>query len=177
MGVVYWITGLSGAGKTTIAKALHAKMKKKWDNLVLLDGDELRVVFGSDIGYSLENRRISAMRNARLCKLLSDQGIHVICPTISMFSDVREWNRDNIDLYIEIYLKVPMDVLKKRDQKQLYSKAIKGEITDVIGVDLPFDEPNRADITIVNDGSLSVDEIVDVITQFDIVQKERGNRL
>jgi len=152
-GTVYWLTGLSGAGKTTIGKLLYKKLKEDKDDVVFLDGDTLRVVFGNDLGYSKEDRKKSAMRNSRLCKELSDQGIHVVCATISMFNDCREWNRENIENYKEIYIKVPIEILIKRDQKKLYSKALKGESRNVIGIDIEFEEPKKPDIIIVNDNS------------------------
>ena len=101
MNRVYWITGLSGAGKTTIGKKLYERLKEKNCNIVFLDGDILREVFGGDLGYSREERVKCAMRYARLCKMLVEQGLDVICCTISMFDSVREWNRKNIKGYID----------------------------------------------------------------------------
>ena len=158
-GKVYWITGLSGAGKTTVGRLLYKNLLINNDNVIFLDGDTLREVFGNDLGYSVEDRHISAMRNARLCNFLSDQGMIVICCTISMFHDVRKWNRDNIDNYIEIYLKVSLDVLKKRNQKNLYKKSRK----DVVGIGIDMEEPVNADIVINNDGEFTPDEILKMI--------------
>lgn len=158
MGNVYWITGLSGAGKTTVSKALYNKLKSKKDNVVFLDGDILRDVFGNDLGYTKEDRLKSAMRNSRLCKMLSEQGIDVICATISMFDDVRKYNRDNILGYKEIYLSVSLEVLKERNQKKLYSNG-----SNVVGMDIEFEEPKCPDIVIENDGSISIEEIINKI--------------
>ena len=99
MGIVYWITGPAGAGKTTIGKLLYEKIKETEPNTVFLDGDTLREVFGNDLGYSKEDRRKCAMRYSRLCAMLQSQGMNVICCTISMFDSVREWNRANISNY------------------------------------------------------------------------------
>ncbi len=154
MGNVYWITGLSGAGKTTVSKALYNKLKSKKDNVVFLDGDILRDVFGNDLGYTKEDRLKSAMRNSRLCKMLSEQGIDVICATISMFDEVRKYNRDNILGYKEIYLSVSLEVLKERNQKKLYSDG-----SNVVGMDIEFEAPKCPDIVIENDGSISIEEI------------------
>lgn len=156
-GIVFWLTGLSGAGKTTIGKLLYEKLKKEKSNVVFLDGDILREVFGSDLGYSLEDRRKSAMRNARLCKMLSDQDQVVVCCTISMFDEVRNWNRDNIKLYKEIYLQVSEDILRARNQKGLYS----GEsLADLVGFGVNMEEPKNPDMLIVNDGTFSINDIV-----------------
>ena len=93
MGCVYWLTGLSGAGKTTIGRILYKRLCEKRDGVVFLDGDDLRAVFGNDLGYTAQDRKKSAMRNARLCGLLAGQGLVVVCCTISMFHDVRAYNR------------------------------------------------------------------------------------
>ena len=159
-GIVFWLTGLSGAGKTTIGKLLYEKLKKKKPNVVFLDGDILREVFGNDLGYNLEDRRKSAMRNAKLCKMLSDQDQIVICCTISMFDEVRKWNRNNIEHYKEIYLQVPESVLIARNQKGLYSG---DSLADIVGFGINMEEPKNPDMRIVNDGNFSVDTIVEKI--------------
>jgi len=149
----YYLTGLSGAGKTTIGKELYFQLKAHQDNIVYLDGDTLREVFGGQHGHSVEDRKNLAMHYSRLCKMLTDQGIDVVITTISMFTEVRNWNRANIKGYTEIYLKVPMDILIQRDQKQLYSRAIQGEVENVMGVDVEIDAPESPDIILQNDGS------------------------
>ena len=150
-GRLYWITGLAGAGKTTIGTLLYQYLKEQYSNTVIFDGDVLRQVFGNDLGYSREERFQCAMRYSRLCKLLVDQGIHVICCTISMFDEVREWNRAHIDNYLEIYIKVPIWVLEERNQKNLYQEARKGSVKDVVGVDLELQFPKNPDILIINE--------------------------
>ena len=161
-GKVYWITGLSGAGKTTVGSRLYAKLQKKKNNLVILDGDELRKVFKNS-DYSKEGREKLAFQYSRLCCMLSEQGIDVICCTIAMFDNCRKWNRENISNYYEVYLEVPVEKLIERDQKGLYSKALKNEISEVMGINLDFEEPKNPDIVIVNDGTSTPDEIVDLI--------------
>lgn len=161
-GTVYWLTGLSGAGKTTIGKLLYKKLKSEKDNVIFLDGDVLREVFGNDLGYSIKDRKKSAMRNSKICKMISEQGIDVVCATISMFDDCRKWNRKNIERYKEVYIKVPMNVLIQRDQKGLYTKALKGEIEQVMGLNLDFDEPKEPDVVVVNDGVI---ELLDIINR------------
>lgn len=163
MGTVYWITGLSGAGKTTIGKLLYERIKEKHSNTVFLDGDVLRKVFGYDLGYTKEERRKCAMRYARLCAMLQEQNMNVICCTISMFDSVREWNKENIVEYIEIYVKVSMDTLKARDQKGLYSGMI-GEIQkEVVGISMDIEEPKCPDLILENDGRRTPKEQVERI--------------
>ncbi len=155
----YWVTGLSGAGKTTIGKLIYAKLRTIKPNVVFLDGDILREVFDNDLGYSREDRRKIAFRNARICRLLSSQGIDVVCCTISMFDDVREWNRKNIIGYREIYLRVNPDILIKRNQKGLYTD----KMTELVGFGIDMDEPKHPDLVIDNNGELLPEEICENI--------------
>ncbi|MCW8901345.1 MAG: adenylyl-sulfate kinase [Gammaproteobacteria bacterium] len=150
---LYWLTGLSGAGKTTIGTIFYSYLKETKNNVVYLDGDALREIFGDTQQYSPSERKILAMRYSRLCKMLTEQGIDVVIATISMFHEVREWNRENIENYNEIYIKVPMEVLIARDQKKLYSRALRGEIEHVMGIDVEIEEPGNPDVIIINDGS------------------------
>lgn len=154
-GKVFWITGLSGAGKTTVGRLLCGLLRTRSPSVIFLDGDILREVFGNDLGHSQADRLQSAMRNSRMCKMLSDQGVDVVCATISLFRECQEWNRANIPGYCEIYLRVPMEVLVKRDQKQLYSRALRGEMKDVMGIDLPLQEPQQPEMIVDNDGSVA----------------------
>lgn len=158
-GRLFWVTGLSGAGKTTIGTILYRNLKERYPNTVLFDGDTLRQVFGNDLGYSKEDRFACAMRYARLCKLLTEQGIYVVCCTISMFDNVRKWNRENILNYSEIYIKVPIEVLENRNQKNLYHDVKKGTAENVVGMDLELELPQNSDIVLVNDGVKSSEEI------------------
>lgn len=159
---VFWITGLSGAGKTTVGKLLYNKIRENNKAVVFLDGDTLRQVFGDDLGYTREDRYKSAMRNARLCRMLSDMGITVICSTISMFDSVRDWNREHIADYCEIYLKVSPKVLLERNQKGLYEQ----EISNLVGFGIDMEEPKKPDIVFVNDGTRYPQDIVDEIIRF-----------
>ena len=146
-GTVYFFTGLSGAGKTTLGGLFYRRLKNTKPNAVYLDGDEIRVAFGEDVGYTHEERLRWAGRIFRVCKLLSDQGIDVVCCSIAMFASVRRWNRENIPNYKEIYVRVTKETLLQRNQKGLYTAGC-----NVVGVDLPFDEPKQPDLIIQNDG-------------------------
>jgi adenylylsulfate kinase len=167
-GKVCWITGLAGAGKTTIGKALYKKLKEKTETVVLLDGDELRMVFGKSIGYSYNDRKGMGEKYGRLCKILSMQGISIICCTIGMIEPIRRWNYENIDKYMEVYINTPMFVLEQRDQKGLYSEAKKGLIKDIIGIDIAAETPKMPEIEILNDGRDKIDDIVlKIVTKFE----------
>lgn len=151
IGTTFWITGLSGAGKTTIGKLLYEYMSEKNNHVILLDGDILREVY-QDFSYTPEGRIELTYRNARLCKMLNEQGIDVIICCIAMYDKCREWNRENIKNYKEIYLNVPIDELIKRDQKKLYSRALNGEIENVLGINVEYEEPKKPDLEINNSG-------------------------
>ena len=154
-GTVYWITGLSGAGKTTVGKILYDKLKQEKENVVLLDGDALRQAIASDLGYTREDRHESARRNTGLCKLLADQGMDVVCCTICMFEDIRQWSRENNEKYFEVYLKVPLEVLRQRNQKNLYEEAA----DELVGLGVGMEEPQHPDLVVVNDGNKAPEEI------------------
>lgn len=150
-GTLYWITGLAGAGKTTIGTLLYEYLKSKKNNVVFFDGDVIRKVYQSD-DYTLEGRKKMTETTVRLYQLLTEQGIDVVACHIAMYNSCRLWNRNNIPNYKEIYLKVNIEELIRRDQKKLYSRALRGEISNVMGVDLSFEEPQNPDLLINNNG-------------------------
>jgi adenylylsulfate kinase len=148
--MVIWIIGLSGSGKTTLSELVYGRLKPRVPNLVRLDGDVLRDLFGNDVDHTIEGRRRNAQRLSVLSKFLADQGIHVIAAVLSIFPEWREWNRKNIPGYAEVYLKASLGTLRRRDTKNLYSRALTGELPNVVGVDIPFPEPQAPDLVIDN---------------------------
>jgi adenylylsulfate kinase-like enzyme/phosphohistidine swiveling domain-containing protein len=162
-GRVFWITGLSGAGKTTLGQELWNRLRAAGRAVIFLDGDALRGVIAEDLNHSADNRRRSAMRNARLCRLLAGQGVDVVCATISLFHEVQRWNRENIPGYREIYLRVPIDELRRRDSKGIYAGAERGDTRNVVGLDVPAEAPEAADLILDNYGALDVATAVERI--------------
>lgn len=146
---VIWVTGLSGAGKSTLAYAIVARLRAQGEAVVLLDGDELREVFGAVAAnaqnHGREGRLALAMQYAHLCRVIAAQGLTVVIATISLFREVHAWNRENLPGYFEVYLKVPLDELRRRDPKGIYRCFDAGELTHVAGLDLTIDEPEAAD--------------------------------
>ena len=100
-GDIFWLTGLSGAGKTSIGKLLFKKIKKEEPNTIFLDGDELRSIFNIKNSFSMENRLSLSYSYSKFCNFLANQNLNVVIATISMFQEVRSWNRENIDNYNE----------------------------------------------------------------------------
>ena len=158
-GRVFWITGLSGAGKTTLGRELCSRLRATGRPAIFLDGDALRAGISEDLGHSTSDRRRSAMRNARLCRLLAEQGTDVVCATISLFHEVHRWNRENIPGYREIYLRVPLNELRRRDNKGIYG----GAKRDVVGIDVPAETPEAPDLVLDNHGAVDVAAAVDRI--------------
>lgn len=153
MVMVVWIIGLSGAGKTTLANEVVAHVRRVQQNIVLIDGDVVREIFGNDLGYTLEDRRINAQRICQLGKFLDEQGIHVVCAILSLFPECRSWNREHLKYYYEVFIDTPMRHLVQRDSKGIYQRFNRGEIRHVAGLDIEFPRPESADITIRNVGS------------------------
>lgn len=154
-GRVIWITGLSGAGKTTLARALAAKLP----GTILLDGDDLRAALGAaQTGFDAQSRKKLAMTYARFAKLLADQGFTVAVATISLFHEVQQWNRENQPDYLEVFLDVPRGVRSSRDPKGLYKAETKGAITDMAGGGVTVEFPLNPDIRL--DDSHTLEESV-----------------
>ena len=159
-GRVLWITGLSGSGKTTLAKEAVRQLREHSSAVVSLDGDRLREMFAiagnNGQSYDRKGRLKLAMQYAYLCKILSVQGFTVVIATISMFREVYGWNRSYLPGYFEVYLKVPIDELRRRDSKGIYSRFDAGELQNVAGLDLHVDEPEKPDFAVEIKSTCSV---------------------
>jgi adenylylsulfate kinase len=145
-GIVFWITGLSGSGKTTIAEKIKKKIISQYGASLTFSGDDLRKLFNYN-QFSKEARLTYAMSYGKFCKYISDKNINVIFSTVSLFDEVRRWNRSNINNYIEIYIKSDIKKLMKKRQKFFY----KGNHKNIVGKNLKAEFPKKPNITIKND--------------------------
>ena len=151
--MVIWIIGLSGAGKTTLGRAVYDLYKKEAPNTVFVDGDEMRRIFKHDQSaeaYTIEGRRENAQRICELCAWLDRQKVNVVCCILSIFEESRLWNRRTYSKYFEVYISVPLEVLKRRDPKGMYAAALEGNMRHVVGVDIPFVPPGKPDYVVDN---------------------------
>ena len=162
-GRVIWITGLSGAGKSTVAQQVVQRLRAQGRSAILLDGDELREVFGAtshnEKNHGREGRINLALQYSRLCGVLASQGFTVVIATISLFWEVHDWNRQNLPGYFEVYLKVPLEELRRRDPKGIYRKHQAGELKHVAGLDLDVDEPSKPDYKVEFTSNQNPEEI------------------
>ena len=135
-GSVIWLCGLAGSGKSTLAQALSQSLQTQLDNVVHLDGDEMRELFGH-FDYDKNGRIQMALKRAILSRILAKQGKIVIVSTISLFKEVYEFNRANLPNYFEVFVDCNLEELHRRDQKQLYTSG-----HNVVGKDIAFDTPH-----------------------------------
>jgi adenylylsulfate kinase len=160
---VIWVTGLAGAGKTTIAEILYESLRKSDQRVVKLDGDAIRDVCDNDLGHSLVERIKNAYRLCRFAEYLNSQSLTVICSTMSLYSEIWEWNRIHFPNYFEIYLKVSNETLNLRNKKNLYTDTNHTTQKNVVGVDLGFNEPPNPTLTLINEPPSDAQSNVSII--------------
>ena len=161
--MVVWITGISGAGKTTLCEALSALLKPSLPELVLIDGDIVRKIFGGDLGYGEEDRVRQIKRIQGLAGELDRQGLVAIVAAVYARPDLLAWNRQNFSDYFEVYLDAPLTLVQQRDAKDLYGKAARGEMSDVVGIDVPWHAPENADLRIDATEALAPSELAKTV--------------
>jgi len=147
---VLWLTGLSGAGKSTVATGVEQKLFDQGFFPAILDGDNVRSGINKNLGFSLEDRSENIRRISEVAKLNLNNGIITITSFISPTIEIREMARQLIgpDDFIEIYIKASLDVCEKRDVKGLYEKARRGEIKDFTGIGSPYEPPRNPDLIV-----------------------------
>lgn len=141
-GCVIWLTGLPGSGKTTIARLLESNIRSRGINVEVLDGDEVRKNLSPELGFSKQDRETHARRVVYISKLLSRNGIIAIVALISPYREFRKYARDSIGKnFIEVWVKASSETCRKRDPKGLYRKVEEGKISNMTGVNDPYEPP------------------------------------
>lgn len=165
-GVVLWLTGLSGAGKTTLARALEQELARRSFHPAVLDGDDVRRGLSADLGFSQEDRRENNRRVAEVARLMAADGRIVIVALISPYRRDRDRAREIVAAsgaaFFEIFADTPLAVCEGRDRKGLYQRARADQIRDFTGVHAPYERPPSPDVT-VHPATESVEESVAVV--------------
>jgi len=162
MSFVIWLTGPSGAGKTTLANALEKRFREVGLVVEVLDGDGIRSKLYPDLGFSEKEREMHNKVVVEMAKLLSKNGVVTIVSVIAPYRSWREYARQEIGRFVEVYLRCPLEVRIQRDPKGLYSKAIKGEIKGLTGYDGIYEEPENPELVLDTD-RMSVKEEVEAV--------------
>ena len=164
-GFVLWFTGLSGSGKTTISRAVEARLRKMGMRVERLDGDIVRKDLTADLGFSKEDRDKNIRRVSFVARLLSRNGVATICAFISPYRKERRYVRESTTNFIEVYVKCPLEVCESRDVKGLYSRARQGLVKNFTGISDPYEEPENPEITIETDKQ-SIEECVEQVLNY-----------
>lgn len=161
-GFTIWFTGLSGAGKTTLAREVEKRLRARGMKVEVLDGDVVRQNLSKGLGFSKEDRDTNIRRIGFVCKLLTRNNVVAIAAAISPYREIRDEVRREIGSFVEVYVECPLEVLVERDVKGLYKKALAGEITNFTGVNDPYEPPLNPEVVIHSDRE-TVEESVEKI--------------
>lgn len=166
-GVIIWLTGLSGSGKSTVAHELEYQLWQRGVHSYVLDGDNIRHGLNKDLGFSPEDRTENIRRIGEVAKLFADAGVVAITAFISPYRKDRDAVRNlvNDGEFIEVYVKCPIDVCEQRDPKGLYKKAKAGEIKEFTGISAPYEEPINPEI-VIDTSELDVEQSVNKILSY-----------
>jgi adenylyl-sulfate kinase len=166
-GFTLWLTGLSGAGKTTLSRALVPHLCARGIKIEVLDGDEVRANLSKGLGFSKEDRDTNIRRIGYVSRLLARNGVGVIVAAISPYREVRNEVRGAIEAdgsaFVEVFVKSPLDELIARDVKGLYKKALTGEIKQFTGVSDPYEEPFTPEIVVESDCETIEESVVKIL--------------
>jgi len=158
-GFTLWLTGLSGAGKSTLAGHVAKELRHRGLKVEILDGDEVRTNLSKGLGFSKEDRDTNIKRIGYVCKLLTRNGVVAISAAISPYKEIRDYNREQIGHFIEVYVKCSIEELTRRDVKGLYKKALAGEIKNFTGVSDPYEAPTHPEILVDSEKQSEQDSV------------------
>ncbi|MFT4968938.1 MAG: adenylylsulfate kinase [Chitinophagales bacterium] len=162
-----WMTGLSGSGKSTIAKGLEKALFQKGFYVQVLDGDNIRTGICNNLGFTVEDRSENIRRISEVAKLFIEAGVVTICSFVSPTQSIRKIAQNIIgeDNHIGVFIDTPIELCEKRDVKGLYKKARAGEIKNFTGIDSPFERPDNPNL-IIQTAEQTIEESVDQVLQF-----------
>jgi len=179
-GFTVWFTGLSGSGKTALAFVVEDELRAQGLKVERLDGDIVRRHLTRDLGFSREDRDKNIERVTFVAKLLTRNGVAVLCSFIAPYREVRARSRAEIGNFVEVYCKCPLEVLIQRDVKGLYKKALAGEISNFTGISDPYEEPLNPEVVCETDKETvgeSVAKIIDKLEEMGYIPKAAQRRV
>src|SRR5258706_4478391 len=170
-GFTLWFTGLSGAGKTTLARVIEREVRARSLAVEVLDGDEIRTNLSKGLGFSKEDRDTNIRRIGYVCRLLSRNGVAAISAAISPYREARNEVRRLVEAdgaaFVEVYVKCPIEVLAERDVKGLYKKALAGELTGFTGVSDPYEQTLAAQVVIESNREPVEDSVSKILRELE----------
>lgn len=166
-GIVIWFTGLSASGKSTLARAVEERLFEQGHLSVVLDGDNIRHGLNKNLGFSPEDREENIRRIGEVAKLFADTGLIAMTAFISPYRQDRDQARKLVKEkeFIEVFVKVPLDVAEERDPKGLYKKARAGEIAEFTGISAPYEEPTKPEL-MIDTSKHNVNESADIVIEY-----------
>lgn len=166
-GFTVWFTGLSGSGKTVLAMKLEEVLRDRGLKVERLDGDIVRKGLTSDLGFSKKDRDMNIERVTFVAKLLTRNGVAVLCSFISPYRERRAKSRAEIGNFVEVYCKASLDALIERDVKGLYKKALAGEIQNFTGVSDPYEEPGKPEVIVETDKETVEESLAKIVSKLE----------
>ena len=168
-GFTIWFTGLSGAGKSTLAQEIEMALLERGLNVEVLDGDIIRENLSKGLSFSKEDRDTNLHRIAFVCNLLARNGVIAIAAAISPYKDTRQAIREKLGRFVMVHADCPIEVLKERDPKGLYKKALAGEIKHFTGIDDPFEPPEKPEIACHTDSETVEESTATILKTLEIL--------
>jgi len=168
-GFTMWFTGLSGAGKTTLGQEIEMELLERGLPVEVLDGDVIRENLSKGLGFSKEDRDINIRRIGFVCNLLSRNDVVAIAAAIAPYRDVRREVREKIGRFVMVHCDCPLEVLKERDPKGLYKKAMAGEIKNFTGIDDPYEPPEKPEIVCYTDKETVEESVAKIMKTLEIL--------
>ena len=166
-GFTLWFTGLSGAGKTTLARLVETELIARGHKVEVLDGDVVRTNLSKGLGFSKEDRDTNIRRIGFVCHLLTRNEVVAIAAAISPYREIRDEIREQIGAFVEVYCRCPLEVLAERDVKGLYKKALAGEIKNFTGVDDPYEAPVSPEVVVETDTETPLESVARILARLE----------